>query len=115
MKLPNVEAAAISERKVVKYLLSATHRAGKSKASFFMQFGFESSRWEDLAEALKQHALNNEVALEEQTKFGTRYVIDGLLKAPDGTWLNVRSAWFIDEDSETPRFITAHPLKRRRA
>jgi len=114
MKLPNIELAEISESKVVKYLLSPTHRAGKSKASFFMQFGFESSRWEDLAEALKQHALDNEVILEEQTKFGTRYVIDGSLKAADGTWLNVRSAWFIDEDSETPRFITAHPLKRRR-
>lgn len=115
MKLPNVEAAEISESKVVKYLLSATHRAGKSKASFFMQFGFKSSGWEDLAEALKRHALDNEVTIEEQTKFGIRYVIDGRLKSPDGTWLNVRSAWFIDVDSDTPRFITAHPLKRRQS
>jgi hypothetical protein len=45
MKLPNVEAVEITESKIVKYLLSATHRAGKSKASFFMQFGFDSARW----------------------------------------------------------------------
>ena len=114
MRLPNVGRAQISEAKVVRYLLSTTHRAGKSKASFFMQFEFDSSRWEELARALKQHATDNEIQLEEKTSFGTRYIIDGLLKAPDGKWLNIRSAWFIDEEGEAPRFVTAHPLKRRR-
>ena len=115
MKLPQVEKAQVPEAKVVNYLLSTTHRAGKGKASFFMEFGFDADRWEDLAKALKQHAMDNEVALEEMTIFGTRYVIDGLLKAPDGTWLNVRSAWFIDDEGGAPRFVTAHPLKRRQA
>jgi hypothetical protein len=114
MKLPLVDRAEISETKIVKYLLSTTHRAGKSKASFFMQFGFSSSRWKELAGALKQHAKDNEITLEVQTIFGTRYVIDGLLTAPDGRRLNVRTAWFIDDDGEVPRFITAHPLGRRR-
>ena len=71
MKLPNVENAEIPESKITKYLLSTTHRAGKSKASFFMQFGFNVDRWEALALDLKQHALENEVALEEKTIFGT--------------------------------------------
>ena len=114
MKLPLVDRAEISETKIVTYLLSTTHRAGKSKASFFVQFGFNSSRWEELAGALKQHAKDNEITLEVQTTFGTRYVIDGLLTAPDGRRLNVRTAWFIDGDGEVPRFITAHPLRRRR-
>lgn len=114
MKLPDVENSEVPEAKVVRYLLSTTHRAGKGKASFFLEFGFDSVRWEELARALKQHAMDNEIALEEKTIFGTRYVIDGLLKAPDGTWLNVRSAWFIDNEGESPRFITAHPLRRRR-
>jgi hypothetical protein len=43
-----------------------------------MQFGFDLDRWEALARALKQHALENEVAREEKTIFGTRYIIDGL-------------------------------------
>jgi uncharacterized protein DUF6883 len=79
-----------------------------------MQFGFESSRWEELADALKRHAKDNEITLEAQTVFGTRYVIDGLLTAPDGRRLNVRTAWFVDDDGEVPRFITVHPLRRRR-
>lgn len=114
MRLPNVENAEITEAKIVRYLLSTTHRAGKSKAAFFMQFGFTSERWEDLANALKQHALDNEITLEEKTIFGTRYVIDGRLEAPHGRWLNVRTAWFIDEEGKAPRFVTAHPLRRRR-
>ncbi|MGH7828144.1 MAG: DUF6883 domain-containing protein [Candidatus Binatia bacterium] len=39
--LRGVERAEISETKIVKYLLSTTHRAGKSKATFFMEFGFD--------------------------------------------------------------------------
>ncbi|MBI2985429.1 MAG: hypothetical protein HYY45_01550 [Deltaproteobacteria bacterium] len=115
MKLPDVEKAEIHEAKIVRYLLSTSHRAGKSKASFFMEFGFHPDRWQELAGALRQHAVDNEVAVEEHTTFGPRYVIEGLLKAPDGTWLNIRSAWFINEEGGIPRFITAHPLRRRRS
>jgi hypothetical protein len=79
-----------------------------------MEFGFDLRRWEKLAIALKEHAIENEIRHEEKTIFGTRYVIEGLLKAPDGRRLNVRTAWFLDDDAEVPRFITAHPLKRRR-
>lgn len=113
MRLPNVDKAQITEAKIVMYLLSTTHRAGKSKAAFFMQFGFTAPRWQELANALKQHAIHNEITIEEKTAFGSRYVIDGPLEAPDGTWLNVRSAWFIDNEGEVPRFVTAHPLRRR--
>jgi hypothetical protein len=115
MRVPGIERAEISEAKIVRYLLSTTHRAGKSKAIFFMEFGFDPQRWEELAIALKEHAINNEITREEKTIFGTRYVVEGMLRAPDGTSLNVRTAWFMDDDGEIPRFITAHPLKRRRS
>ena len=49
----------------------------------------------------------------EQTAHGTRYVVDGPLAAPDGSRLNVRSAWYIDPDGGgVPRFVTAHPLPK---
>jgi len=38
MMLPNAAEARVPEDKIVKYLLSATHRAGKSKAAFFARF-----------------------------------------------------------------------------
>lgn len=114
MKLPGVERSEVGETKIVKYLLSTTHRAGKSKAAFFMDYGFTPDRWQDLKTALRQHAQENEVAYQVDTPFGTRFVVDGSLPAPDGTLLNVRAAWFIDSNSDTPRFVTAHPLRRTR-
>jgi hypothetical protein len=79
-----------------------------------MEFGFDIERWEQLDRALRQHAADNEIAREETTSFGIRYVIDGLLHAPDGRLLNVRTVWFVDDDGDVPRFVTAHPLRRRR-
>jgi len=48
----------------------------------------------------------------EQTRHGVRYAIDGPLTAPDGAVLNVRTAWYIGPNDETPRFVTAYPLRK---
>ena len=112
MKLPNAQQAVVPERKLVAYLLNPAHPAGGSKAQFFLRFGFSAARWRELADALAQHARENEVAETEPTRHGRRYVVDGVLKAPDGTVLHIRCAWYIDAGGETPRFVTAHPLPK---
>lgn len=112
MRLPNDQRASVPERKVTLYLLNPAHPAGGSKAVFFIRFGFTAAEWRRLAEALLQHARENEVVATEETRHGTRYVVDGPLRAPDGTNLNVRCAWFIDSGADTPRFVTAHPLPK---
>lgn len=66
-----------------------------------------------LARTLQQHARDNDVTFSENTPFGTRYVIEGPLVAPDGRQLQVRTVRFIDEAGQVPRFVTAYPLKRR--
>ena len=113
MKLPYSDRLEISQTKVVQYLLSSTHRAGRGKARFFSAFGFEVSSWETLAKALEQHARENLVLHTEKTPFGTRYVIEGPFLAPNGRELQIRTVWFIDTGSGAPRFVTAYPLKRR--
>jgi len=112
VRLPNAEKAEISERKIVRYLLSPTHPTGGSKAAFFGKHGFKVTAWRALAEALRRHAIDNDVAQATQTLYGMRYVIDSVLLAPDGLRLNVRSVWFIRRRESVPRFATAHPLKR---
>jgi hypothetical protein len=113
MKLPHASRAQVPEAKIVKYLLNPEHRVGKSKAAFFLSFGFRAEKWQELADALRKHAEENEIVEAEETPFGTRYVVDGTLIAPDGSRLNVRSAWFIDKTKVTARFASAHPLKRK--
>ena len=70
------------------------------------------AEWQGLAEALLRHARENEVAESEQTRHGTRYVVDGPLTAPGGMILNVRSAWYINLGADVPRFVTVHPLPK---
>jgi hypothetical protein len=113
MKLPNAQLANVPERKITQYLLNPAHPAGGSKARFFLRFGFTAAKWQQLAEALHRHGRENEVAAMEQTAHGGRYVVDGLLVAPDGSRLNIRSAWYISVRGDGgPRFVTAHPLPK---
>lgn len=112
MKLPNAAMATVPERKITLYLLNPAHPAGGSKASFFLRFGFTATEWRGLAEALLRHARENQVVETEETRHGRRYAVDGPLTAPDGTILNVRSAWYINPGVDAPRFVTAHPLPK---
>ncbi len=112
MKLPNAQLATVPERKVTHYLLNPAHPAGGSKASFFLRHGFTMADWQRPAEALLRQARENEVVATEQTPHGVRYVVDDPLAAPDGTSLNVRTAWYINPSSDAPRFVTAHPLPK---
>jgi hypothetical protein len=113
MKLPNAQFAIVPEQKLTHYLLNPAHPAGGSKARFFLRFGFTATESRQLAEALLRHARENNVTDMEQTSRGSRYVVDGQLAAPDGSRLNIRTAWYIDLRGDgRPRFVTAHPLPK---
>lgn len=112
MKLPNYKHAVAPREKVVDYLLSTTHRDGRHKAAFFTAFGFSDKCWEDLADALRRHASDHKVAKSEDSPFGTRYVVEGIMVMADGRDALLRTVWFIDTGADTPRFVTAYPLQR---
>ena len=95
MKLPNGAQAVIPERKIEEYLLSLTHRDRHSKAAFFLRFGFTADDREGLADALRRHAADYDVAEREDTPFGTSDAVEGSLLAPDGRSPQVRVVWFI--------------------
>lgn len=109
MKLPGLEKAAVPERKVREYLLSRTHPGGRAKAAFFLGLGFRSGNWRELGKALLRHAAEHEVAACEESRFGTRYVIDGRLNTPGGKHPVVRVIWFVDRGAGEPRLVTAYP------
>jgi hypothetical protein len=113
MKLPHYENAVVPHAKITGYLLSFTHRDGRSKAKFFTRFGFSADSWEELATALLRHAADPEVTRIEYSPFGTRYVVEGILPVPDGRAPAICSVWFIETGEQIPRFVTAYPLRRR--
>lgn len=111
MRLPNLESAVISEEKITKYLLNTEHVKSGGKAKFFIHFGFSVAQWEQLANALIDHAHAHEVKKTEQTQFGMRYIIEGEILAPENRKPQVRVVWFISTDTTQPYLVTAYPLE----
>ena len=109
-KLPNADKAVVPQAKITQYLLSLTSKNGKTKAQFFLAFGFTIEAWETLATALKQHAMSYEVASTRETPYGIHYNVEGELETPDGRNPVVRSVWKIETDETVPALVTAYPL-----
>jgi hypothetical protein len=115
MRLPNLDHAVVSKQKLIGYLISGDHPKGRDKAAYFRSYGFLPENWELLAGALREHAASHEIVRIDDTKFGTSYVVEGMLVTPDGRNPDIRAVWLVDLGSEFPRFITAYPLRRRSA
>lgn len=113
MKLPLADEAEVPREKIVLHLLNPEHRAGKGKARFFANHGFNVDHWEAFAEVLRQHAREHEITKEETTPLGVRFVVEGDMTMPDGVVAGVRAVWFIERGERAPRLVTAYPLKRK--
>lgn len=108
-KLPNASGAIVPEAKITRYLLDLTSKQGKSKAQFFMAFGFTIEAWEELANALRQHAYTYEITSIRETPYGVHYVIEGAVETPDGRNPMIKSVWRLLDDGQTPSLVTAYP------
>jgi hypothetical protein len=111
-QLPNQEYAHVPPEKLTNYLLDLTHKHGKSKAQFFLAFGFTIDAWEQFAEALIQLAQSNPVTTITQTPHGMHYVVDGILKTPDERNPKIRTIWKILSGQANPSLVTAYPLHK---
>jgi hypothetical protein len=110
-KLPNHEKCVVSEAKITKYLLNLESEHGKSKARFFLAFGFTIEAWQVLADALKRHAAEHEISnILMREEFGANYVVEGVLITPDGRNPEIRVIWAIDKGDDIPRLVSAYPL-----
>ena len=58
--------------------------SGRAKVRLFFGLGFQRESIGILSEALRRHAEENNVATSEETDFGSKYVVEGPLVAPEG-------------------------------
>lgn len=84
MKLPEAKNAIITEDKILYYILNKEHIYGKSKAEFFHRFGFDQNQYKVFVQNLIEHCKENEVKDIVDTFYGIKYIIDGIIKSPDG-------------------------------
>jgi len=110
MQLPNSAKAYIPIAKLTDYLLSETHAVGKTKARFFRSLGFDETNVEQLEWGLLAIARSGQVAEVTRSIYGTKYVIDGVLEAPNGAVARVRTVWVVEVRQDSPRFVTAYPI-----
>jgi hypothetical protein len=115
MRLLNGARAVVPKSKITEYLLSRSHPDGRSKAEYLARFGFRLESWTILQEALLQHADSSEVVQEAGSEYGTRYVLEGPLRTPDGRNPVHRTVWIVETGSTVPQLITAYPARRRNA
>src|SRR3989344_3878380 len=108
MKLPNRKNAIIEKRKLIYYLLSLTDEDGKSKAEYFRKVGFNETNLKDFEHALLTIASSNEVKTIEKSKFGIKYIVEGLMDSPTGKKFMVRIILSIDKGKNNPRLVTAY-------
>lgn len=57
-------------------------------------------------------ARTNMVSRIVSNPFGIKYIIDGNLKFPNGRNAEVTTVWFIENETEIPKLVTAYPKQR---
>jgi len=82
---------------------------GAGKASFFSSLGFQLEEWQVLAEALLGIAIEGNVTKVVESRHGSKYIVDGVLRGPNGRTALVRTVWIREPGNERPRLITAYP------
>lgn len=109
--LGGLDELRVEERKITDYLLSPTHPDGKPKARFFVSHGFTPQRWEELAEALREHARAYPVSGSRTLPHGVNYVVEGPLACPDGRRPRVTAVWHVPAGATFARLATSYPAK----
>jgi hypothetical protein len=113
VQLPKAEQAIVDLEKVSGYLLSETHPVGKAKAAFFKGLGFTPERPLELVWALQQLGRSGSVVDQEENRFGTKFVVEGILSGSLGS-ARVSSVWFAATPSASPRLVTAYPSREQK-
>lgn len=109
MNLPNLENAYISPEKLTEYLLSVSHSTGKTKARYLRAVGFNEQNTDILQQGLIEIAQSYNVVNTVTTAHGEKFIIDGEILAPNGSFVQLRTIWIIDTGQNRPRFVTAYP------
>lgn len=110
MYMPDRENATVEDSKIREYLLNPQHPDGGSKAMFFLRAGFGPEQDGEFRELLLEHATRHQVSKTEQTRFGTKYIIDGPAEAPGHFLFHLRTVWIAAVGSGHPKLVTAYPL-----
>jgi hypothetical protein len=113
MKLPGADQAIVDGAKVRDYLLSLEHPIGRFKAAFFGSLGYTRNQWQRLRQDLLQLGQSGTVEQGQESAFGQKYEVRGILEGPSGGRADIVTVWIVLNGEESPRFVTAFPGEAR--
>ncbi len=113
MQLPNYEKAVINPQKFTDYILSNSHPIGKYKAAYFKSIGFIKENYHLLINEISKLIKENNIDSKTENEFGKKYVISGIISAPNKKKLKVTTVWFIENNNSIPYFVTVYPTKNK--
>jgi hypothetical protein len=108
VRLPGGDNVRIEDRKVRSYLLSKTHPVGRFKARVFGSAGFTESTMEAFVSEIRLLAAAGEVSGVEDTEFGRKYTVPGVLTGPVGA-VQVITVWIEEPGQPAVRLVTVQP------
>lgn len=107
--LPNAERAIIDAEKLRDYVLSSSHPVGRFKAAFFRKLGYSSANWEMFEQSLREQILSNDVTRIEESQYGQKFIVEGVLRGKGGEEVKIVTVWVILKGEDIPRFVTVYP------
>ncbi len=107
----NYDRIEIPENKLVGYLLNKNHSVGVHKAKYFESLGYNSENWQILRDALFEHVETAENIDFVENQFGMKVVIINNLNGHNNRVAKIKSIWFIENNENILKFVTAYPEK----
>lgn len=109
MKLPEAQRAVIAPAKIRDYLLSPSHPVGRFKSPFFTSLGYTTADWRRLEQDLLALAVSGDAEPGQQSPYGQKYEIRGILNGPSRKSARVLTVWIVRFESDVAEFVTAFP------
>jgi uncharacterized protein DUF6883 len=109
MPIPNADAAHVAQEKLNDYLLNLSHPVGRSKAKWFVSLGYDPAEPMVLEQDLLKQVRTSDDYTEKGSPFGTKFVVSGIIAAPNGDRANVTTVWIVEPSDNRPRLVTAYP------
>ena len=109
LTLPTLSELQIDSLKLTAYLLNPSGK-GASKAKYFMSYGFDASKPNELATSLFKHLRTTPLESKVITQYGTTLVFLGPIhNCPNKkSTSNVRSVWEVTTGTTCAKFVTAY-------
>lgn len=109
LSLPNVERAAIPERKLRAYSLDPEHKTGRHKARVFESaLGIGQDDWEYLRDEILKKLPSARVSVVRENPYGFVYEVPMLIEGLNGATKEVITAWFVSTEGAGPRLASAY-------